>query len=83
MKGDELAALVALRDRLARQIDETNSARDVAALSRMLDRVLERIGQQQRDAGKRQQPGHRTKKDEIAERRRQREAERRAKFGNG
>jgi hypothetical protein len=34
--GDSLAALVALRDTLARAIDECGSKRDLAALSRQL-----------------------------------------------
>ena len=38
--GDRGATLEALRDRLCRQIDETDSARDVAALSRQLTEVL-------------------------------------------
>jgi hypothetical protein len=41
--GDRLATLRALRDRLAKEIDETRSARDVAALSRQLTEVLAEI----------------------------------------
>lgn len=41
--GDRLRTLRALRDRLAREIDETRSARDVAALSRQLTEVLAEI----------------------------------------
>ena len=42
-KGNELETLKVLRDRLAATIDETDSARDVAALSRQMTDVLERI----------------------------------------
>lgn len=42
-KGNELETLKVLRDRLAAAIDETDSARDVAALSRQMTDVLERI----------------------------------------
>jgi hypothetical protein len=42
--GDTLATLIALRDRLAQQLDQTHSARDVAALSRQLSAVLTQIG---------------------------------------
>ncbi|WP_166140837.1 hypothetical protein [Nocardioides ochotonae] len=38
-----LEGLIALRDRLAAQIDETASARDVAALSRQLTEVMHQI----------------------------------------
>lgn len=41
--GDQAATLRALRDRLALQIDTTDSARDVAQLGALLDKVLERI----------------------------------------
>jgi hypothetical protein len=41
--GDQLAALTALRDRLARAIDESDSARDIPALSRQLVDVMARI----------------------------------------
>lgn len=41
--GDRLKALVALRDRLAEAIEATESARDVAALSRQLTDVLAQI----------------------------------------
>lgn len=41
--GDTGATLRALRDRLARQIDATDSARDVAQLGALLDKVLERL----------------------------------------
>lgn len=42
-KGNELETLKVLRDRLAAAIDETDSARDIAALSRQMTDVLERI----------------------------------------
>lgn len=42
-KGDELASLRALRDRIAADLDNTRSARDVASLGRLLADVLERI----------------------------------------
>jgi len=41
--GDRLGTLRALRDRIALQIDETESARDVAALAQRLMDVLEQI----------------------------------------
>jgi hypothetical protein len=41
--GDSLAALVALRDTLARAIDECGSKRDLAALSRQLCAVVAQI----------------------------------------
>jgi hypothetical protein len=41
--GDQLAALTALRDRLAREIDECDSAKDIPALSRQLVDVMARI----------------------------------------
>jgi hypothetical protein len=42
-RGDRLETLRALRDRLARELDLTASARDVAALSRQLTDVLQQI----------------------------------------
>ena len=41
--GDRLGTLRALRDRIALQIDSTDSARDVAALAQRLMDVLEQI----------------------------------------
>lgn len=41
--GDKLSTLEALRDKLARQIDASGSGRDVAALSRQLTDVMDRI----------------------------------------
>lgn len=41
--GDHAATLRALRDRLARQIDESDSGRDVAALAARLADVLDKL----------------------------------------
>lgn len=41
--GDRLETLRVLRNTLAKQIDDSDSARDVAALSRQLTDVLEQI----------------------------------------
>jgi flagellin-like hook-associated protein FlgL len=41
--GDRLKTLKVLRDRLAAVIDDTDSARDIAALSKQLTEVLEQI----------------------------------------
>ena len=41
--GDELALNKALRHKLAKMIDESKSGRDVAALTRRLQQVAERI----------------------------------------
>lgn len=62
-KGDRLDTLRTLRNRLAQQIDETDSARDVAALSRQLTDVLAQLAEAepQTKAG--------DPVDEIAERR--------------
>jgi hypothetical protein len=62
--GDSRAALLALRDRLARDIDSCKSRRDLAALSLRFLAVLERI-----DAGR---PSPRTLADELRERRAER-----------
>lgn len=43
--GERVKALQALRDRLAADLDECGSARDVAALSQRLMDVLEQIDQ--------------------------------------
>lgn len=43
--GDRVAALRALRDRLAAEIDECDSARDLAALSRQLTDVLGQLAE--------------------------------------
>ena len=42
-KGEELEILRALRQKLAATIDESNSGRDIAALSRQLQIVIARI----------------------------------------
>ena len=44
VKGDRLSTLIALRDRLAQEI-ETAGARDLAALSKQFTDVLEQIEQ--------------------------------------
>lgn len=41
--GDRAETLRALRDRLAEEIEQTNSGRDLAALSRQLTEVLSQI----------------------------------------
>lgn len=41
--GDQLAALTALRNVIAQSIDECDSMRDLAALSRQMTDVLDRI----------------------------------------
>ena len=61
--GDVAATLRALRDRLAREIETCGQARDVAALSRQLTDVLQRIA-----ALPSEQKG--TPLDELAKRRR-------------
>jgi hypothetical protein len=66
--GDSLAALTALRDRLAHQLDETRSARDVASLSRQLSAVLAQI-----ENTPKREPSLR---NEIAAKRARRQAER-------
>lgn len=43
VQGSRLDALIALRDRLAEQIDDTASSRDVAALATRLTDVLLQI----------------------------------------
>lgn len=45
--GGRLAGLIALRDRLAMEIDSSESARDVAALSRQFTDVLSQIDELQ------------------------------------
>ena len=44
-KGDTLATLKALRQKLASTIDVCNSARDIASLSRQLTQVIARIAE--------------------------------------
>jgi hypothetical protein len=65
--GDTLATLVALRDRLAQQLDETRSGRDTAALSRQLTLVLKQIEDTPKPL--------RSVRDEIAQKRARRQAE--------
>ena len=63
--GDYLATLEALRDRVAAQIDATDSARDVAALSQRLLDVPAAI----EDATRRQPQQKGTALDEFTQRR--------------
>lgn len=44
-KGDQLATLTALRDRLAAEVDRCNNGRDLAPLSRQLTLILARIAE--------------------------------------
>lgn len=44
-KGDDLEALEALRQKIARTIDDTTSGRDIAALSRQLVGVMTQIAE--------------------------------------
>ena len=63
--GRRLVSLRALRDRLAAEIDRTDSARDVAALSQRVMDVLEQI-----DAIEKAQPAQKgTPLDELKARR--------------
>jgi len=64
--GDHLAALCALRDKLAREIDSCGSKRDLASLSRQLTAVLAQI-----EAFR---PPRISKRDEIAAKRARRRA---------
>lgn len=64
-EGDQLAALRALRDRLAAEIDASLDGRVTASLSRQLTDVLERI-----DELAPPKPKAVTVRDEIAARRR-------------
>lgn len=68
--GGRLVALIALRDRLAGDIDVCESARDVAALSQRYMDVLEQI-----DALEKLQPAKKgTGLDELERRRAERQA---------
>ena len=49
--GDLLLSLCALRDRLAAEIDQCGSGRDVASLSARLVEVLARVDELERDRG--------------------------------
>lgn len=64
--GDTLATLKALRDKLAREIDECGSKRDLASLSRQLSAVLAQI-----EAWR---PPRTSKRDELAAKRAARRA---------
>jgi hypothetical protein len=64
--GDQLKALKALRDKLAREIDECGSKRDLAALARQLSAVLADI-----EAFR---PPRISKRDELAAKRARRRA---------
>lgn len=65
--GDRLATLEALRDTLSLRIDESDSARDVAALAGQLTQVLKQVEELSKAQG-----AQGSKVDELAERRRQR-----------
>lgn len=62
--GDRLKALTALRDRLAKEIEGCDSARDVAALSRQLTDVLRQVEELTPDVAEERSP-----LDELAQRR--------------
>lgn len=68
-EGDYLKSLMALRDRLAQELDmsskQSAAARDVAAISNQLKDVLERISLIK--------PPEKSKVDELAEKRRERQ----------
>lgn len=68
--GDRLKSLQALRDRLASQIDGTDSSRDVAALSQRLMDVLAQID----EVVKAQPESKGTVRDEVARKRAERQA---------
>lgn len=63
-----LAGLVALRDRLAREVDDCESARDVAALSRQFTDVLLQIDELATDT----ESAPKTGKDMLEQRRKER-----------
>lgn len=63
--GDRLATLIALRDRLADEIENTTSGRDLAALSKQLTDVLTQIAEMP-------EPNKVSKADEIAQKREER-----------
>lgn len=65
--GDRLKTLESLRDTIAVRIAESESARDVAALSGQLTQVLKQIEELAKTSG-----AKRSKVDELAERRKQR-----------
>jgi hypothetical protein len=68
--GDRLETLIALRDRLAVDLDACQSARDVAALSQRLMDVLEQVDTLQHGRSKKVE----TPLDELKKRRAQRVA---------
>lgn len=63
-----LAGLIALRDRLAREIDTAEQSRDVAALSRQFSDVLLQIEELSSSAAS----GPRTGKDMLEQKRKER-----------
>lgn len=65
--GVELESMRALRDRLASDIDQCDSMRDLASLAQRLTDVLKRISELEGKA-----PAVRSPLDEIAERRKSR-----------
>lgn len=65
--GDRLKALQALRDVIAERIVESESARDVAALSGQMTQILKQIEDLDRASG-----AKKSKVDELAARRTQR-----------
>lgn len=71
LDSGRLETLKALRDRLASDIDDCESMRDLAALSLRLQSVLEQIDEIEGSATQSASPA-----DEIAQRRRARELER-------
>lgn len=48
-KGDDLETLKALRQKIAKTIDESNSGRDIAALSRQLQIVMAQIAEREEE----------------------------------
>lgn len=71
-EGDRLSTLRALRDRLATQIDGTDSARDVSSLSQRLMDVLIQISDLEGESAQSEQGG--TALDELNARRAARES---------
>jgi hypothetical protein len=64
VKNDQLKALIAIRDRLAFDLDAATSARDVGILSKQLVEVLSQIAAIK--------PAEKSKVDELAEKRAER-----------
>lgn len=48
-KGNTLETLIALRQKIAKTLDTTNSGRDIAALSRQLQLILTQIDELQKE----------------------------------